>query len=102
MWKKTENAMDVMRERNRRYLESKDKEKKEKTPPESGGPDPDEGCAEQTAAPENTGGKGREPDEGMKLEKGDVPAMILSAILVFGPVFLVLFGIFALAWIFLH
>ena len=37
-----------------------------------------------------------------KLEKGDIPAMILSAILVFGPIFLVLGGILALAWIFLH
>ena len=40
--------------------------------------------------------------EPVKLEKGDIPAMILSAILVFGPIFLVLFGILALAWIFLH
>ena len=37
-----------------------------------------------------------------KLEKGDIPAMILSAFLVFGPIFLVLGGILALAWIFLH
>ncbi len=37
-----------------------------------------------------------------KLEKGDIPAMILSALLVFGPIFLVLGGILALAWIFLH
>ena len=37
-----------------------------------------------------------------KLEKGDIPAMILSAILVFGPIFLVLGGILALAWILLH
>ena len=29
-------------------------------------------------------------------------AMILAAILVFGPVFLVLIGIYLLAWIFLH
>ncbi len=37
-----------------------------------------------------------------KLEKGDVPAMIISAILVFGPVFLILFLLLLLAWLFLH
>ncbi len=41
-------------------------------------------------------------DENVPIEKGDVPAMILSALLVFGPIFLVLAGIIALAWFFLH
>ena len=41
-------------------------------------------------------------DDDLPLEKGDVPALILSALLVFGPVFLVLIGIVVLAWFFLH
>ena len=41
-------------------------------------------------------------DDNLPLEKGDVPALILSALLVFGPVFLVLIGIVVLAWFFLH
>ncbi|MCR4906471.1 MAG: hypothetical protein K6A33_10365 [Clostridiales bacterium] len=41
-------------------------------------------------------------EENVPLEKGDVSAMILSALLVFGPIFLVLAGIIALAWFFLH
>ena len=41
-------------------------------------------------------------DDPIKLEKGDIPAMIISAILVFGPIFLVLFGLLTLAWFFLH
>ncbi len=40
--------------------------------------------------------------EEVGLEKGDIPALILSAMLVFGPIFLILGGILVLAWIFLH
>ena len=32
----------------------------------------------------------RKRDEHMKLEKTDIPAMIISALMVFGPIFLVL------------
>ena len=35
------------------------------------------------------------------LEKGDLPALIISALIVFSPIFLVLIGIMVLAWIFL-
>ena len=35
----------------------------------------------------------RDRDENMKLEKMDIPAMILSALMVFGPIFLVLLAI---------
>ena len=114
MWKKTERAMDVMRERNRRYIESRKEEEKDgpenRGDPESDGPAPDE-CpltavtddrARDETDPEKKAAAFHEDDDRMKLEKGDVPAMILSAILVFGPVFLVLFGILALAWLFLH
>ncbi|MBO7403705.1 MAG: hypothetical protein J6V24_01985, partial [Clostridia bacterium] len=41
-------------------------------------------------------------DDKLPLEKGDVPALILSALLVFGPIFLVMIGIVVLAWFFLH
>ncbi len=138
MWKKTERAFDVMRERNRRYLEEKKKEEAEKQQRKDGevsdrsdvseeqriaaeklrayreanGLDPD------AETPEGLPGEPEDlsPDEaerraeeyrqrnegGVKLEKGDLPAMIIAAFLVFGPVFLVLFGILFLAWLFLH
>jgi len=32
-------------------------------------------------------------EENIKLEKGDIPALIISALIVFGPIFLVLIGI---------
>lgn len=38
----------------------------------------------------------------MDLEKGDLPALIISAFLVFGPILLILGAILAVAWIFLH
>ena len=41
-------------------------------------------------------------DDEVPLEKGDLPAIILSAVLVFGPIFLILGGIMLLAWFFLH
>ncbi|MBO7403965.1 MAG: hypothetical protein J6V24_03300 [Clostridia bacterium] len=41
-------------------------------------------------------------DDKLPLEKGDVPALILSALLVFGPIILVMIGIVVLAWFFLH
>ena len=40
--------------------------------------------------------------EELELEKGDVPALILSALLVFGPIFLLLGAVVVLAWFFLH
>ena len=110
MWKKTERAMEVMRERNRRYLE-KGGEGKDPDP-EKAAPDAGEPIKEPLGEPLKDGAEsGETPDEKaaafheeekLKLEKGDVPAMILSAIMVFGPVFLVLLAIVILAWIFLH
>ena len=38
----------------------------------------------------------------IELEKGDLPAMILSAMIVFGPVILILAALVVIAWIFLH
>jgi hypothetical protein len=156
MWKKTERAFDIMRERNRRYIEEKKKEEAENRakgdepsdesvesdkPDESGvselseeqriaaeklrayreanGLDPDADIPEGPEGPQPAGGSESEdlsPEEAehraeeyrkknedsVKLEKGDLPAMIIAALLVFGPVFLVLFGILFLAWLFLH
>ena len=138
MWKKTERAFDVMRERNRRYLEEKKKEEAEKQQRKDGevsdGSDVSEeqriaaeklrayreanGLDPDAEIPEGLPGEPEDlsPDEaerraeeyrqrnegGVKLEKGDLPAMIIAAFLVFGPVFLVLFGILFLAWLFLH
>ena len=132
MGKRTDRAFDVMRERNRRYLDAQtqnqnqpenpadqddpenNEEPKEKNNPNQKSREdmtPEEkaaafhagdlrgGQSKGKAPAQQTPGPG-EPDT--RLEKGDVPAMILSALLVFGPVFLILFGILALAWIFLH
>lgn len=38
----------------------------------------------------------RKENEEMKLEKADIPAMIISALMVFGPILLILFVI---AWL---
>ena len=145
MGKRTDRAMDVMRERNRRYLDAQS----QNTEQEKDRPEPDAAVPDQTELPENSDvpdvpdvpdipaetadpeeagdfraeradGESREayeddellPEEkaaafheaekNPRLEKGDLPAMIIAAFLVFGPVFLVLFGILALAWLFLH
>ena len=130
--KKVKKSFEVMQERNRRYLESmKEKEagKASGDAQEASAPDgaeelPAPGTAEE--APEEELRAEREekreeaeetlipaevlpeedddeiPGKKENLEKGDLPAMIISAFLVFGPVFLILGGILALAWIFLH
>ena len=153
MWDKTDRAFDVMRERNRRYLEEQKKkvaedpadgngdspqpqaepsdeherdregdqeqereqqlaEEKLRAYREANGLDPDaqipEGVPPKPSPEEDSRDETRADEyrkrnaEPAKLEKGDVPAMILAAILVFGPIFLVLIGIYLLAWIFLH
>ncbi|MBE6724198.1 MAG: hypothetical protein E7576_03215 [Ruminococcaceae bacterium] len=119
MGKKLDRAFDVMRERNRRDIEKlnqqKQQEQQEKEKNESRDPSDradsadsrdgrkwDELTPEEKAKAFHAGEEpGSEPGK-VELEKGDLPAMIISALLVFGPVFLVLFGILALAWVFLH
>ena len=105
MWNKTKRAMDVMKERNRRYLESQkdpaDSEAEKKTAnPEN---DAEKRAPELTEdmTPEEKAEAFHRDDE-IKLEKGDLPALILSALMVFGPVFLVLIAIVVLAWFFLQ
>ena len=117
MWDKTKRAMDTMKERNRRYLEEqkkKDEAGREENPqPGSDSPE-DPSCEDpsredpsikdlssEDPTPEEKAAAFHEKEQ-LKLEKGDLPAMILSAFMVFGPVFLVLIAIMVLAWIFLH
>ena len=144
MWDKTKRAFDVMKERNRRYIEEQGKkdeaERKEEAEQreedeeeseelrqakeklrayrEANGLDPTDRLADSLSdrlsdrlsdsLADGPDGEDRAEayrkanNEAPKLEKGDVPAMILSAFIVFGPIFLVLFGILLLAWIFLH
>ena len=124
MGKKQDKAFEAMRESNRLYLE--DMKKKESG---EGGYDPSltpEQIEELRAAEEKARTfreengkadgvwrtdtwesgerKAREfhKDDEVPLEKGDLPAIILSAVLVFGPIFLILGGIMLLAWFFLH
>lgn len=71
--RKYDRGVEVMKDKNREYLEEQ-------------GIEP--------VAPEKE-------QEKIELEKGDLPAMIISALAVFGPIFLVLGGLVAAAWIFL-
>ena len=120
MWDKTKRAIDTMKERNRRYLEEqkkKDEAGREENPqPDHEDPDSpqdpscedssceDPSCEDPSSedlSPEEKAAAFHEKEQ-LKLEKGDLPAMILSAIMVFGPVFLVLIAILVLVGIFLH
>ena len=138
MGKRLDRAFEVMKERNRLFLEEAAK-KDGKTPdsadlPESPEdeerrraeeklrayreanglpadlPDADlpDGSADLSGEPlsdEREEGERKAKEfhkEELGLEKGDIPALILSAMLVFGPIFLILGGILVLAWIFLH
>jgi len=110
MWDKTKRAMDTMREKNRQYLEEQ-KKKDEAVRDEDPQPEPGEARIPEDPSCEDPSCGDLTPDEKaaafheeekLKLERGDLPAMILSALMVFGPVFLVLGAIVALAWIFLH
>ena len=149
MWRKTDRAFDVMRERNRRYLEEQ-KKNEEDPAGQNGAPseEPETGSGEALpdaeelrraeeklrAYQEQNGGEGgvyrmedptdasgsdtptdddlsearrkaeefHEENDSVQLEKGDIPAMIISAILVFGPIFLVFLGLILMAWFFLQ
>lgn len=95
--KKIKRGMDIMNERNRQYLEKE-------AGMDSEGNNDDASVAEQPNEEENAARRAEEyrrlnSDSG--LEKGDIPALIISALLVFSPIFLVLIGIMVLAWIFL-
>ena len=68
----------------------KDTDKVQGYPPEEFSEQPEHGDRRASGA------------EKPELEKGDLTAMILSAMLVFGPIFLVLGGILAAAWVLLR
>ncbi len=89
--KKYKRGLEVMQEKNREYLDSL---RNENTKENSQSSD------ELLSAEE----KAREfhEEEIPELEKGDLPAMIISAMLVFGPIILALTGILAVFWIVLH
>lgn len=74
--KKHDRAMEIMNEKNRDYLKSQ-------------GFDPDAKDEENKFDPST-------------MEKGDLPAIIISAFLVFGPIILILGIILVLAFRMLH
>ncbi len=84
-------AFEIMQERNRLYLEKMKTE----------GKDPEQEEQKETEESLRHQEEYRNNND-LGLEKGDLPAIILSAFLVFGPIFLVLIGILVVAWIFLH
>ena len=96
--KKVKRDMDVMQERNRRYLEAMEQTE----------PSDNEQFCEDTQKAEDireamTKAKAyRQQNEDLGLEKGDVFALIFSALLVFGPILLILALLLTLAWILLH
>ena len=96
--KKVKRDMEVMQERNRRYLEAMEQTE----------PSDNEQFCEDTQKAEDireamTKAKAyRQQNEDLGLEKGDVFALILSALLVFGPILLILTLLLTLAWILLH
>lgn len=96
--KKVKRDMEVMQERNRRYLEAMEQTE----------PSDNEQLSEDTQNAEDireamTKAKAyRRQNEDLGLEKGDVFALIFSALLVFGPILLILVLLLTLAWILLH
>ena len=131
MGKRLDRAFEVMKERNRLFLEEAAK-KDGKTPDSADLPEspedeerrraeeklrayreanglpadlPDADLPDEHLSEEREEGERKAKEfhkEEVGLEKGDIPALILSAMLVFGPIFLILGGILVLAWIFLH
>ena len=95
--RKVKKSMEVMNERNKRYLEEMN--------PESTKPsdftDESLDTADELAETAEHEKEYRRLNDDAGLEKGDLPALIISALIVFSPIFLVLIGIMVLAWIFL-
>lgn len=91
--KKVKRGMDVMNERNRQYLDGlSDHTDRDEASSEEETP------AQTRAHEEEYHRLNDEPG----LEKGDIPALILSALLVFGPIILILVLLLTLAWVLLH
>ena len=98
-----ERSMDTMKERNKRYLEERQQkyleehpEERERIEKELAGIEAQERREAELADGER---KAREQhEEEMGLEKGDLPALMISAFLVFGPILLVVGAVIALVW----
>lgn len=125
-WKKEKRGFEIMNERNRQYIEKMDRENADKSAADKSAaekaeaasgkemPDPAENKEELSAwesadereiAIEEARKQAEafhKENQKMDLEKGDLPALIISAFLVFGPILLILGAILAVAWIFLH
>ena len=129
-WKKEKRGFEIMNERNRQYIEKMDREAAEKAAAEKAAAErtnADEVAAAAGEEANQTDNKEElsawksadereiaieearkqaeafnKENQKMDLEKGDLPALIISAFLVFGPILLILGAILAVAWIFLH
>lgn len=95
--RKIKRGMEVMNERNRRYLDSMNESGQDDVTSENGAQTSDQELAQ---ALERQKEYHRQNDD-MSLEKGDIPAMIISAFIVFAPIILVLAALLALAWVLL-
>ena len=90
---KIERGMEIMRDKNRQYLDSVNAG--EKGPQEALSPEEELAEAERRAQEFHK-------EEKLELEKGDLLAIILSAFLTFGPILLLLGAGIVAAWFFLH
>lgn len=90
---KIDRGLEIMREKNRRYLDSVNAGNREV--PETLSPEEELADAERKAQEFHK-------EEKLELEKGDMLAIILSAFLTFGPILLILGAGIAAAWLFLH
>ncbi len=94
--KKYERGMEVMKDKNREYLDSMRELGNEDHSKQSSQLFEDDYAQAEKKAREF------HKEDKLELEKGDLPAIIISAFLTFAPVILVLGGILAVAWVFLH
>ncbi len=91
--RKIDRGLEIMREKNRQYLDSVNSGNREV--PEMRSPEEELAEAEHKAQEFHK-------EEKLELEKGDMLAIILSAFLTFGPILLILGAGIAAVWFFLH
>ena len=94
--KKIDRGMEIMRERNRRYLEEYEDQHPSEEEETSAGTEEKDLAAERgenyVFRTDSFPGEGEDgEEEKVEFEKGDLFAIIVSALMVFWPVFLVLF-----------
>ena len=105
MGKKIDKAFDAMRESNRLYLEDmKNKDAPDDQPGDGSVSETGTANADADSEIKEAVSKADQfhKKEKLELEKGDLPALVISAMLVFGPVFLILGIGVVLAWFLLH